>query len=157
MTIQNTTFTPNKPLPHTHISKLYGGVLGKIIGVRLGNPVEFVYSSAEMQKRYPFIDGYLDNKRIIYSDDNAKTLVGTRRAPTSVNIWSYTTFHIALFSSQLFFACIMSCTKFFKKSKSSFLPTLLTSNSICYKNIICYILYFFLTYITNLLNHFIFL
>jgi len=64
-----------KIISSEYISKIYGGVLGKLIGVRFGNPVEFACSSAEMQKQYPFIDGYLDKTRRIYTDDDTNGFV----------------------------------------------------------------------------------
>lgn len=57
------------------ISKIYGGVLGKIIGVRLGIPVEFSFTSEELQKKYPYISTYLDNKRVTYADDDTNGFV----------------------------------------------------------------------------------
>ena len=47
-------------LPEHMISKIYGGVWGKLIGVRLGMPVEN-WKGNDVMKTYPHIYGFLDN------------------------------------------------------------------------------------------------
>lgn len=63
------------------MSKIYGSVLGKIIGVRVGNPLEFlkegdhVLTSGELQRKYPYIDTYIDKHRNVYADDDTNGFV----------------------------------------------------------------------------------
>lgn len=70
-----------KNIPLSYISKIYGSVLGKIIGVRVGNPLEFVkddthiLTSGELQKKYPYIETYIDKYRNVYADDDTNGFV----------------------------------------------------------------------------------
>lgn len=70
-----------KYISSLYISKIYGSVLGKIIGVRVGNPLEFVrenghiLTSEELQKKYPYISTYIDKERTIYADDDTNGFV----------------------------------------------------------------------------------
>jgi ADP-ribosylglycohydrolase len=58
-----------KKIPHNYIEKLYAGLLGKAIGVRLGAPIEGW--SYEMIKRvYGEIDGYLVDYKDFAADDD---------------------------------------------------------------------------------------
>ncbi len=47
-------------MPEKTFAKIYGGLLGKLIGVRLGMPIEN-WKASEVQKEYPHIEGFLDN------------------------------------------------------------------------------------------------
>lgn len=68
-------------MDNKYISKIYGSVLGKIIGVRAGNPLEFVKEngtvliSEKLQKKYPYISTYIDKRRRIYVDDDTNGFV----------------------------------------------------------------------------------
>lgn len=70
-----------KDITSSYISKIYGSVLGKIIGVRAGNPLEFVkendhvLTSEELQKKYPYISTYIDKNRKTYVDDDTNGFV----------------------------------------------------------------------------------
>lgn len=70
-----------KDLSSSHIAKIYGAVLGKIIGVRAGIPLEFiqennhVLTSEELQRKYPYISTYIDKKRTTYADDDTNGFV----------------------------------------------------------------------------------
>ena len=63
------------------VNKIYGSVLGKIIGVRVGNPLEFLYednhvlTSGELQRKYPYISTYIDRNRKTYADDDTNGFV----------------------------------------------------------------------------------
>lgn len=77
-----------KKISQKYVSKIYGGVLGKIIGVRAGIPIEFVTSPAEMCREHPYINTYLPYasqesykhrdiyaSRTIYADDDTNGFV----------------------------------------------------------------------------------
>lgn len=70
-----------KNVPSLTIAKIYGSVLGKIIGVRAGNPLEFledkkhVFTSGELQEKYPYIETYIDKYREVYADDDTNGFV----------------------------------------------------------------------------------
>jgi len=62
-------------LPVGYADKIYGAVLGKVIGVRLGNPTEFHGTSQELQAKYPYVNTYVENDRNIYADDDTNGFV----------------------------------------------------------------------------------
>lgn len=70
-----------KNIPSKIMAKIYGSVLGKIIGVRAGNPLEFlsdgthILTSGELQRKYPYIDTYIDKYRKVYADDDTNGFV----------------------------------------------------------------------------------
>lgn len=70
-----------KNVPSLIMAKIYGSVLGKIIGVRAGNPLEFLYedshvlTSGELQRKYPYIETYIDKFRKVYADDDTNGFV----------------------------------------------------------------------------------
>ena len=60
-------------LPKEIVSKIYGGILGKIAGVRLGMPIENM-SADEIMRKYPHISTYLDScdneGKLLHPDDD---------------------------------------------------------------------------------------
>lgn len=68
-------------LPSAITAKIYGSVFGKIIGVRAGNPLEFlsddthILTSGEIQRKYPYIETYIDKEREVYADDDTNGFV----------------------------------------------------------------------------------
>ena len=57
-------------IPHDYMDKVYAGWLGKIIGVRLGAPVEG-WSYEQLKKVYGEIDGYLVHYKDFAADDDS--------------------------------------------------------------------------------------
>ncbi|MDE5763631.1 MAG: ADP-ribosylglycohydrolase family protein [Ruminococcus sp.] len=86
-----------KNVPSLIRAKIYGSVLGKIIGVRAGNPLEFlkegdhVLTSCELQRKYPHIKTYIDKYRNVYADDDTNGFVFFAKIFDNINTLSEVT------------------------------------------------------------------
>lgn len=57
------------------INKLYGSVLGKVIGLRLGSEFEFRYTASEIQQMYPYVQTYHQQGNVTFPDDDTTGFV----------------------------------------------------------------------------------
>ncbi|MCX7023902.1 MAG: ADP-ribosylglycohydrolase family protein [Spirochaetes bacterium] len=59
------------PIPRNYLEKLYAGVLGKCIGIRIGAPVEpTVWTYERIRKTYGEISSYVRDYRLFAADDD---------------------------------------------------------------------------------------